>query len=254
MKNDNPLISIITVSLNSKDTIERTITSVINQTYKNIEYIVIDGGSSDGTIDIIKKYQDKISYWISEKDNGISDAFNKGIKKANGKIIGIINSDDWYQEDAIDTIVNLSKEKEADFYIGALNYWNKNKLKFTIYPDKNYKYKISFRMPHLNHPASFITKKTYEKIGLFNLRYKYAMDYDLFLRLHLNKKKGAFTKKIICNMSLGGTANLNNKKAYKEVFLISSNKTLGLIWYIISLTRRQCKILLNKLHENTSNK
>ena len=90
-----PLITIITVSYNAVKTIEDTIVSVLGQTYNNIEYIIIDGGSTDGTLDIIKKYQDKITYWVSEPDKGIYDAMNKGIAKANGELIGIINSDDW---------------------------------------------------------------------------------------------------------------------------------------------------------------
>ena len=92
-----PLISVVTVSYNAIATIEQTILSVINQKYSAIEYIIIDGGSTDGTVDIIKKYEDKISYWVSERDNGIYDAMNKGIRHATGKIVGIINSDDWYE-------------------------------------------------------------------------------------------------------------------------------------------------------------
>lgn len=92
-------ISIVTVSYNAAKTIEQTIKSVINQTYSNIEYIVIDGGSTDGTVDIIRKYEDRIAYWVSEPDGGIFDAMNKGIKVATGEVVGIINSDDWYEHD-----------------------------------------------------------------------------------------------------------------------------------------------------------
>ena len=98
-------ISIITVVLNGEKTLERTIKSVINQSYKNFEHIVIDGGSTDGTIKILKKYSKKISYWKSEKDKGIYDAMNKGIKKSKGNIIGILNSDDYYLKNAL-KIVN----------------------------------------------------------------------------------------------------------------------------------------------------
>ena len=101
-----PLISIITVVLNDKDNIEKTILSVLNQNYKNIQYIIIDGGSSDGTIDIIKKYEKNIGFWISEKDEGIYDAFNKGLKHTNGDLIGFTNSGDTLTNESLDYLVD----------------------------------------------------------------------------------------------------------------------------------------------------
>lgn len=243
MENNNPLFSIITVSFNSVKTIEKTIISVLNQTYKNVEYIIIDGGSTDGTVNIIKKYQDKIKYWVSEPDKGISDAFNKGILVSHGYILGIINSDDWYEEKALETVIKLDKENNADFYVGALRHWDNNIESFVLSPDKNYKRTICFRMPHLNHPASFFKKSVYEEVGLFNLNYKYAMDYDLFLRAYLKNKKGIFTDIILSNMLIGGIANQNAKKSYKEVYMISQDKILGLIWYFSSLLRFRIKNL-----------
>ena len=106
IKNNEPLISIITVVYNGEEYLEQTINSVINQTYKNIEYLIIDGGSTDGTLDIIKKYDNHISYSVSESDKGLYDAMNKGISIANGELIGMINSDDWYELDAVELIVN----------------------------------------------------------------------------------------------------------------------------------------------------
>jgi len=243
MENKNPLFSIITVSFNSVKTIEKTIISVLNQTYKNVEYIIIDGGSTDGTVDIIKKYQDKIKYWVSEPDKGISDAFNKGILASHGYIIGIINSDDWYEENTLETVIKLNEENDADFYVGALKHQDNKGESFILYPNKNYKETICFRMPHLNHPSSFIKKSVYEDIGLFNINYKYAMDYDLFLRAYLKNKKGIFTNQVLSNMLIGGVANINAEKAYKEVYIISKNKILGLIWYLLSLLRIRIKNL-----------
>jgi len=242
MENNNPLFSIITVSFNSVKTIERTILSVLNQTYKNVEYIIIDGGSTDGTVDIINKYQDKIKYWVSEPDKGISDAFNKGILASHGYIIGIINSDDWYEENALETIIKLDKEKNADFYIGALKYWDKNNV-ITEYPDAEYKNKITYRMTHLNHPASFFKREVYDEVGLFNLKYKYSMNRDFFVRVSLKNKNGVFTNQVLSNMLACGLSALNEKETCREGFLISTNKTLGLLWYILSLF----KILVKKL-------
>lgn len=239
MKNKNLLFSIITVSFNSVKTIEKTIISVLNQTYRNVEYIIIDGGSTDGTVDIIKKYSDRIKYWISKPDKGISDAFNKGIMSSHGEIIGIINSDDWYELDAIQTIAVLNSKNNADFYIGSLKFWDNNNIynNIIINPDKKYKNKITYRMPHLNHPASFFKREVYDEVGLFNTKYKYAMDYDFFLRVYIKNKNGYLTNKILSNMLIGGITTANEKKSYKEVLTISKNKILGTIWYLLILLK-----------------
>ena len=123
MKNKiKPKISIITVVFNGVKTIEQTILSVISQKYENMEYIIIDGGSTDGTIDIIKKYEDKIAYWISEADQVIYDAMNKGIDKSTGDIIGILNSDDFYDKDIMDRINNVFMLiRNVELYMGILS-------------------------------------------------------------------------------------------------------------------------------------
>ena len=139
--NDKPLISIITTSLNSSKTIEKTILSVLNQTYDNVEFIIIDGNSSDGTINIIKKYEKFIDFWVSEKDDGIFDGMNKGIKFSSGDIIGILNSDDEYTKDALQ-LTKKYFEKKIDYLFGSvkkdrlLSGFNKKKIKwkFNIYP------------------------------------------------------------------------------------------------------------------------
>lgn len=245
MKNKNPLFSIITTSLNSVETIEKTIFSVENQIYKNIEYIIIDGGSTDGTVEIIKKHANKISYWISEKDNGISDAFNKGILASHGEIISFINSDDWYEPNAIKIIDELNSKNKADIYIGSLRYWdNKKNNNIVVYPDVNYRKKISYYMPHLNFSSSFFTKDFFDKVGFFNTKYKYAMDYDLYLRAFLKNKKITFTKQITSNMLSGGASDVQEKKAYKEVLLISKNKILGYTWYALSFIKRKSKKII----------
>ena len=120
----SPLVSIITVVFNGERFIEKTINSVISQTYKNIEYIIIDGGSTDKTLDIIRQYEDRIDYWISEPDNGIYNAMNKGIKLSRGKLIGLINSDDWYMENAVETVVAryLANSDRANIIISGSIY------------------------------------------------------------------------------------------------------------------------------------
>ena len=123
MKKNNVKVSIITVSYNSEKTIRRTIESVLNQTYRNIEYIIIDGASSDSTVDIIKEYESKFLgrlKWISETDSGIYDAMNKGICKASGELIGIINSDDYYEKEAVEHMVNALGSEEYQVLYGMM--------------------------------------------------------------------------------------------------------------------------------------
>ncbi|TVR02186.1 MAG: glycosyltransferase, partial [Desulfovibrionales bacterium] len=119
---DKPLITVITVVLNGAKHLEETILSVLNQTYDNVEYIIIDGGSTDETLDIIRKYEHAIDYWVSEKDEGIYDAMNKGIKCATGEVVGIINADDYYHANSLESISKAFESSEKIIYFGRLLY------------------------------------------------------------------------------------------------------------------------------------
>ena len=205
-----PLVSIITVVFNGESELEATIKSVIEQSYKNIEYIIIDGASSDKTLDIIHQYESQIDYWCSEPDGGIYDAMNKGIKAAQGQIIGLINCGDSYLENTISAIVNIYNQhiQEYPFLVitGAMYRFDREKnYQFKI--EKSQKLmdaKINRGMP-INHPATFITKATYDKLGLFNTKYRICGDYDLIFRLYHNYLvKFIFTEQVITNMKLGG--------------------------------------------------
>lgn len=181
---EKPLVSIITVCLNSEKHLEQTIRSVIEQTYSNLEYIIIDGGSSDNTIAIIKKYQDYVSCWISEPDKGIFDAMNKGIGLASGEWIGIINSDDWYNSNAVAWIVNESYNKpNVDVFHGNV-----------IVVDREGKYELKKgsadyfsenRQLCVHHPTCFIKKEVYNKYK-YDLKYKLSADREFILRLLKN--------------------------------------------------------------------
>jgi Glycosyltransferases, probably involved in cell wall biogenesis len=201
-------VSIITVVFNGEQTIEQTILSVINQTYKNIEYIIIDGKSVDKTITIIKKYEDQISYWISEPDSGIYDAMNKGIKIATGDIIGIINADDWYEIDAI--------EKNVDFFRNNTNYdalcgdilvylQMKSGL-FRKRNASNIDCETLNREMTIGHPSLFVRKTFYEKYGMFDSKIKITADYDLVLRAVLKGANICYMPNIIANFRLGGSS------------------------------------------------
>jgi glycosyltransferase involved in cell wall biosynthesis len=211
---NNPLISVITVVYNGVSTLEQTILSVINQTYKNIEYIIIDGGSTDGTVDIIKKYEKHLTYWISETDRGIYDAMNKGIEKATGELIGIINSDDWYESDCLETIVKFKNANNSNTVLYGLIRNVTTQGYYEIYscsPDYFFD-----KMPP--HPTFFIPKRIYEKYGTFNFKYKYCSDYDLLLRIRKQDVNFYMIEKILANFRTGGVS--SSFKAKKESLIM----------------------------------
>ncbi|MEM5830910.1 MAG: glycosyltransferase family 2 protein [Candidatus Aenigmatarchaeota archaeon] len=203
-------ISIITPSLNSEKTIEETIKSVLSQTYKDIEYIIIDGGSKDKTIEIVDKYRDKISKIVSEKDKGIYDGMNKGIKLATGEIVGILNSDDLYfDESVIENVMKVFKENKIDCLWGDLVYFKDDPNKFIrVWKGGNYRpgiFKTGWVPPH---PTFFVKKEIYEKYGYFRLDFPVAADYELMLRfLEKYRVKGYYLPKFLVKMRAGGNAN-----------------------------------------------
>ncbi|MBS1599294.1 MAG: glycosyltransferase [Bacteroidetes bacterium] len=211
-----PLVSIITIVYNGEKYIEGTIQSVLNQTYPNIEYIVIDGGSTDNTIDIIDKYHNQIAFFLSEKDNGISDAFNKGIRNANGEIIGIINADDWYESDAVATVVEQIDDYDISY--GDLRLLKNGKTDFVLKGDHNY----LKREMTINHPTVFVKKKCYDRLGLFDEQYKCAMDYDLVLRFLVNNCRFKYISKVIANMRMEGFSNAQWLLGCKETLAIKN--------------------------------
>lgn len=227
------LISIITVSYNAASTIEQTILSVINQTYPNIEYIIIDGGSTDGTVDIIKKYSDKIAYWISESDKGIYDAMNKGIIKATGEWINFMNAGDtFYKIDVLDKVFSLTELWDKNVVYGGVNmdYGSYSKV---IYPKKVTKYNP---MP-FNHQCVFV-RASLLKEYMFDTTYRYAADYNFFCKI---LERGGFTKihLIIANYLVDGVSSLHGISVNKE--RIRSNPN-WYTFYLHMLYYRNCLI------------
>lgn len=207
-------ISIITICYNSQNSINKTIESVKSQTINNIEYIVIDGGSSDRTLDIVKNHTiiDKL---ISEKDSGIYEAFNKGIKNAKGEIIGFLNSDDiFFSEDSL-SLIYESFDENTDCVFGDLIFTNsKNRLK-RVWKSKRFKTGLfkSGWMPA--HPTFYCKKSIYEKYGLYDESYKIAGDFELMMRfLEKNKIRSKYIPKNIVNMSVGGVSNRSIKAKF----------------------------------------
>jgi glycosyltransferase involved in cell wall biosynthesis len=213
---DKPLITVITVVFNGAKHLEETILSVINQFYDNVEYIIIDGGSTDGTLDIVKKYEGAIDYWLSELDKGISDAFNKGISLSMGKFVGIINAGDYYDQT---TIENLRQTQLGEsFYYSHLKWLDQDSKLGEIkkVPNRSYSQVIKYCMPFM-HPTIFISLETYKIVGLYNTEYKYAMDYDLILRVYHKGFNGELIDKVQATMISGGTHDNNYLSTLKEV-------------------------------------
>jgi glycosyltransferase involved in cell wall biosynthesis len=217
-----PLVSIITVVKNGERFLEETIRSVLDQTYDNIEHIIIDGGSTDGTLEIIKKYGDRIAFWLSEQDQGIADAFNKGMLLSSGDIIGLVNCDDWLSPDQIAEGVKGLRNSSADFVFGdLLHHDSEGSIFYKIYGDPDYGRRIRSRMPELCHPTVLTWKKTYDRVGLFDVKFRYAMDYEWLLRLHNAGGTGLYVKSMVGHMRVGGVSDYSYRKALREVREIS---------------------------------
>jgi glycosyltransferase involved in cell wall biosynthesis len=202
-------ISIITITYNSEKTLEDTIKSVATQEYPNLEYLIIDGGSKDRTLDIVKQYEGVVTKWISEPDKGISDAFNKGIKMATGDIIGIINSDDMLAPNALNLVIESLKGDTDVLYGNAIMFGNGERYRYKSNSDLSGFYK---GFP-IVHPTVFIRKSAYNVHGLFDINYRCSMDYDLLLRMYSNSAKFQYLNKDLAFMRLGG----ENQKNYIKV-------------------------------------
>ena len=203
-------ISIVTAAYNSAATIRETIESVLSQDYPNIEYVVVDGGSKDGTVEILKSYGDKIK-WVSEKDSGIFEAMSKGVKMATGDAIGIVGSDDFYPDNkAISKIVKAFEESNADSVYGDLHYVDSvdtNKITRN-WKSGNYSRErfLSGWMPP--HTAFFLKKSAYEAYGLYDSSFRFAGDYELMLRmLYRYKVSSYYIPEVLMKMSAGGNSN-----------------------------------------------
>lgn len=201
-------VSIITVCFNSGETIAETIDSVLSQDYKNIEYILVDGSSTDNTMEIVRSYGDKIHQTISEKDIGLYDAMNKAIALATGDVIGILNSDDIYENDRV--ISNVMREfsiKNVDSVFGDLFYFkSKNPDKpIRFYRGRPFR-PTMIRMGILPpHPTFFVRKDVYEKYGNFDLEFKYAADFDLMARfLYVHRISYSYLPLNLVRMRIGG--------------------------------------------------
>jgi glycosyltransferase involved in cell wall biosynthesis len=205
-------VSIITVVYNNKETLVQAIDSVLNQNYSDIEYIIVDGASKDGTVEMINQYEEKITQFISEPDKGLYDAMNKGLSLASGDIVGILNSDDFYtSNEVISKVVDSFIDNSCDVVYGNVNYVNKDKpnhvvRKWISGPYKNNYFEKGF-VPA--HPTVFVRKKLIHSYK-YNLKYKLAADYDWLLRLFRDPYISIHYEPMeMINMRLGGATSKN---------------------------------------------
>lgn len=209
-------ISIVTVVYNCADTISGCIESVLNQDYDNIEYIVVDGASKDGTVEVIKKYEDRISKFVSEKDKGIYDAMNKGIRMATGDVVGILNADDFfYSNDTISKIAAAFKQQpELDATIADIVFVNADNSRILRHYNARKWRPAKFAWGYMPpHPSFFCKRPLFDKLGYYKTDYKIAADYELLIRfLFVNNINFKYLPIITTRMRMGGvsTKNLNS--------------------------------------------
>ena len=212
----SPLVSIVTVVRNANTTLPDTMQSVARQTYADIEYIIVDGGSTDGTLGLIEAAarDGLVQAYVSEGDEGISDGFNRGLGLARGEIIGILNADDWYEDDAVELAVRaFAEQPEAAVACAQLQYWRDGR-RDAVFPSHPEDLGIDMTV---NHPTMFVRRDAYAVAGLFKPEYRYAMDYELALRFRRLGFRFANIDTIIANMRLAGTGDRNWRRGLREM-------------------------------------
>ncbi len=243
--------TIITIAFNSEKTIERTIKSVLAQTYKDYEYVLVDGASKDGTLDIVRRYEPLFEgrmKWKSEPDKGIYNAMNKGIKRANGDIIGIVNSDDWLENDALEKVKDAIDANNCDMdslYCGGINFHHSSGevKKAGVNIKALHRDAWLYIVSGVRHPGLFVPKRIYDEIGLFNDKMRLSADADFMLRCYYQNINFVDIHAFVSNMAEGGISTCMTKEAKaisradRKIMLKSFGKTgwsyywLFFVWY-----------------------
>lgn len=237
-----PLISIITVVYNGEKYLEETIQSVINQTYDNVEYIIIDGGSTDGTVDIIKKYEDKIDYWVSERDNGIYDAMNKGIDAASGVWLNFMNAGDWFfKKDVLENIFAKTNYQNVDILYGdhEVRYPNRKRIA------KAGNMQDIWKGSRFSHQSVFISSKLH-KANKFNLSNRIGADFEFFYKAYKNNKNFKYIDVIISSISSGGVSDIKRVDSIVGWWNIVEKNTKTNLYYICIILKEMVKRLIKK--------
>lgn len=252
-------ISIITIVYNNCQHIADCIKSVQAQTYHNIEHIVIDGGSTDGTQEAIAPFADKLAYYESAKDDGLYDALNKGILHATGEVVGILHSDDlYYEPDTIAHIVDIYKNSKAHIVYAHGLYVERmdiSKVK-RIYPSKPFRPRyLKFGWVPL-HTTIYVRRDLFEKYGLYDTQYAIASDYEMTLRWLSNKKiRSVYLNKFVVKMRMGGkstTAKLQKKKSTEDLHIIRKYKLFGAYTLGFKIARKIPQYLVPRILNNNA--
>lgn len=220
MSMKNVKISVITVCYNSSSTIRKTIESILHQSYDNIEYIIVDGASKDNTVDIIREYEEAFGdklHWLSEPDHGIYDAMNKGVALASGELIGILNSDDTYELNAVEEMAKAYLPKKYQVLYGYMNIISDGSITGTVRPDHSI-------LPEemICHPSCFVSANIYQKYGAFDLQYPSVADYDFMIRMSkISEVEFVPVEAVIANFYLGGMS--SSDFAYMDLLKLKTN-------------------------------
>jgi glycosyltransferase involved in cell wall biosynthesis len=245
---NKPLITIVTVVFNGEAYLEESILSVINQTYDNVEYVVIDGASSDGTLDIIKKYEGAIDYWVSERDIGIFDAMNKGIKVAGGLFIGFVNADDYFYSNTVSNLTSGLAEREFDYTFGSVDMIKTNgeyiETFCPILKAELNRFKGEYISMPSPHQAIFIKRKILNELGGFDLQFKLAADYDLILRVMAISKSVWYFQDIVGCFRQGGVS--GSYDTFLEVYILLKKHQIGFFRRGIVTIESLIKVFISK--------
>lgn len=233
-------VSVITVVFNGAGTIEETIKSVVAQTCSNVEYIIVDGASTDATLEILEKYEDQIAYWVSEKDRGIYDAMNKGIALATADIIGILNADDTYTPDAVGLALDaLQDSPEAGYCYGWLSLCDLKGRALGIVkpvPPSMFSSRV-LRETVVPHPTVFMRRSVYQRLGAFDAKLRLAGDFELLARLHYAGVVGGEIPRVMAHFSIGGASSNPLILRERREVAVAYGASPGLAWFDWAVAR-----------------
>jgi glycosyltransferase involved in cell wall biosynthesis len=233
---------VVTAAFNAERTLERTVRSVIAQSHPFVEYVVIDGGSSDGSTEILRTYSRHIAYWHSSRDHGISDAFNLGIAASRGRYVAIVGADDWMSPTQGALAVAALESSGMAFAFGRLAYHAPDGQQLYVAEGRNdYWHAMRYRMPEINHPTVVVRRQSYLSIGLFDIERRVAMDYDWHMRAELAGLRGVYVPELLGHMTEGGTCFHQWQQGLREVrdaaILYGSSALLAKSYYASRLLR-----------------
>jgi glycosyltransferase involved in cell wall biosynthesis len=212
-----PIVTVVTAVRNAAPVVARTIRSILAQSYPRIDYVVVDGCSTDGTVDVIRQFQRGIAQWVSAPPAGIADAFNRGVGLARGQYLIFVNAGDWLEPDHIETAVAiLDSNPDKAFVFGDVIHYQDDRPLYLAKGSNNYRRPPRFTMSGLTHPGLLCRRTLFEAVGLFDTRYRSSMDFDWLVRVHAAGHEGLYTDRLHANMSLGGISDAQGLMALRE--------------------------------------